>query len=127
MTRAYGRIVATTDVHSTLDRADSFLPYLHELMSASLIADCGDFFEGTGYYRLGKGTIGYEMFRASTIRLSAHFDATLPMYRLKRTRVDLTGLELDEHIYAPTFELYLGLGWGGRSDPARVSPCFAMR
>ncbi|WP_435239172.1 metallophosphoesterase [Streptomyces sp. YPW6] len=61
MTRAYGQIVATTDVHSTLDRADSLLPHLHDLRSTSLIADCGDFFEGTGYYRLGKGAIEREI------------------------------------------------------------------
>ncbi|MFK0113113.1 metallophosphoesterase [Streptomyces sp. NPDC091217] len=61
MTRAYGQIVATTDVHSTLDRADSLLPHLYELRPTSLIADCGDFFEGTGYYRLGKGAIEREI------------------------------------------------------------------
>lgn len=33
----------------------SLLPHLHNLRAASLIADCGDFFEGTGYYQLGKG------------------------------------------------------------------------
>ncbi|MET9779291.1 metallophosphoesterase [Streptomyces sp. NPDC006367] len=61
MTRTYGQIVATTDVHSTLDRVDSFLPHLYELRSTSLIADCGDFFEGTGYYLLGKGAIEREV------------------------------------------------------------------
>ncbi|MET8411896.1 metallophosphoesterase [Streptomyces sp. NPDC005195] len=55
MTRTFTQIVATTDVHSALDRADSLLPHLYGLRATSLIADCGDFFEGTGYYQLGKG------------------------------------------------------------------------
>ncbi|MFJ7097177.1 metallophosphoesterase [Streptomyces mirabilis] len=55
MTRTFTQIVATTDVHSALDRADSLLPHLYGLRATSLIADCGDFFEGTGYYQMGKG------------------------------------------------------------------------
>jgi hypothetical protein len=61
----------------------------------------------------GKASLGYEMFRASTIRLSAQFDATLPMYRLARNTTDaITGTSREEHIYSPTFQLSLGLGWG---------------
>jgi hypothetical protein len=61
----------------------------------------------------GKVTMGYEMFRASTIRLIAHLDATLPMYRLSRTVTDaITGLEDQQHVYSPTMQLSLGLGWG---------------
>jgi hypothetical protein len=61
----------------------------------------------------GKLTLGYEMFRASTIRLIAHLDATLPMYRLSRTVVEpITGLEHEQHVYSPTAQLSLGLGWG---------------
>lgn len=72
-----------------------------------------------GYYEnaglQGKATLGYEMFRASTIRLSVHFDATLPMYRLTRTTTDpITGADDDDHVYSPTFQLSLGLGWGSR-------------
>ncbi|WP_411146352.1 metallophosphoesterase [Streptomyces sp. x-80] len=55
MTRTFTQIVATTDVHSALDRADGLLAHLHELRATSLIADCGDFFEGSGYYLLDKG------------------------------------------------------------------------
>lgn len=58
----------------------------------------------------GKGTLGYEMFRASTIRLFFHFDATLPMYRLTRSAPDGS----EERVYSPTFQLSLGLGWGSR-------------
>ncbi len=51
------RIVATTDVHSAFDNAAPFLTHLHSLRPTSLIVDCGDFFEGSGYYRLARGTI----------------------------------------------------------------------
>ncbi|MFG2867791.1 metallophosphoesterase [Streptomyces zaomyceticus] len=61
MSRTYGQIVATTDLHSALDQAHRLLPHLHHLKATSLIADCGDFFEGTGYYRLGKGAIEREI------------------------------------------------------------------
>ncbi|MGM9467123.1 bifunctional metallophosphatase/5'-nucleotidase [Streptomyces murinus] len=55
--RPLRRIVATTDVHSTLGNAASFLTHLHALRPTSLIVDCGDFFEGSGHYRLAHGTI----------------------------------------------------------------------
>jgi hypothetical protein len=81
----------------------------------SIPSGSGGNYENAGLQ--GKATFGYEMFRASTIRLSAHFDATLPMYRLKRSEYDPISLtETDEHTYSPTFELTLGLGWGGHSD-----------
>lgn len=61
----------------------------------------------------GKASLGYEMFRASTIRLSAALDATLPMFRLTRSVTDPdTFAEVEQHVYAPTFQLSLGLGWG---------------
>jgi 2',3'-cyclic-nucleotide 2'-phosphodiesterase (5'-nucleotidase family) len=59
--RAVHQIVATTDVHSALDDADGMLTHLQQLRDTSLIADCGDFFEGTGYYRLGGGSIEREI------------------------------------------------------------------
>ncbi|MDL2082098.1 metallophosphoesterase [Streptomyces sp. GXMU-J15] len=55
--RALRQIVATTDVHSALDNAAPFLAHLHALRPTSLIVDCGDFFEGSGYYRLAHGAI----------------------------------------------------------------------
>ncbi|WP_424637958.1 bifunctional metallophosphatase/5'-nucleotidase [Embleya sp. AB8] len=50
-------MVATTDVHSCLDAASGMLAYLHDARASSLVVDCGDFFEGTGYYRLGGGSV----------------------------------------------------------------------
>ncbi|WOT35113.1 metallophosphoesterase [Streptomyces coeruleorubidus] len=55
------QIVATTDVHSSFDNAAPFLTHLHALRPTSLIVDCGDFFEGSGYYRLARGTIEREI------------------------------------------------------------------
>lgn len=55
------QIVATTDVHSAFDNASAFLTHLHALRRTSLIVDCGDFFEGSGYYRLARGTIEREI------------------------------------------------------------------
>ncbi|MCF3122719.1 metallophosphoesterase [Streptomyces arenae] len=56
-TRTLRQIVATTDVHSSLDHAAPFLTHLHVLRPTSLVVDCGDFFEGSGYYRLAHGAI----------------------------------------------------------------------
>jgi hypothetical protein len=55
--RVLERIVATTDVHSTFDHPAPLLAHLHSARAGSLIVDCGDFFEGTGYYRLGGGSV----------------------------------------------------------------------
>ncbi|MFE9840293.1 bifunctional UDP-sugar hydrolase/5'-nucleotidase [Streptomyces goshikiensis] len=55
--RTIQRILATTDVHSSLGADASFLGHLHEARSDSLLVDCGDFFEGTGYYQLGQGEL----------------------------------------------------------------------
>ncbi|MFJ3785688.1 metallophosphoesterase [Streptomyces sp. NPDC090093] len=51
------RIIATTDFHSAFDDAVPMLAHLHAVRHDSLVVDCGDFFEGTGYYRLGQGRI----------------------------------------------------------------------
>ncbi|MGI5262482.1 bifunctional metallophosphatase/5'-nucleotidase [Streptomyces angustmyceticus] len=61
MTRTLARIVATTDVHSALADAGGMLAHLHDLRPTSLIVDCGDFFEGTGYYQLGRGRLEREI------------------------------------------------------------------
>jgi hypothetical protein len=65
----------------------------------------------------GKVSAGYEFFRASNIRLLLHGEATLPMFRASRTTSDpVTLIETEDHIYAPTFQLCLGLGWGTLSN-----------
>jgi 2',3'-cyclic-nucleotide 2'-phosphodiesterase (5'-nucleotidase family) len=55
--RRLRRIVATTDVHSSLDNATPMLAHLLAAREDTLITDCGDSFEGSGYYRLAQGEI----------------------------------------------------------------------
>jgi hypothetical protein len=99
------------------DASGNSTPYLGaglSLGSHSIPTSKGDF-DGSGLQV--KGTLGYEMFRASTIRLLVQFDAILPMYRLARKTSDLTsGAEETSHTYAPNLMLSLGLGWGSSSD-----------
>jgi hypothetical protein len=83
------------------------------LGSHSIPSTTGDF-DGSGLQ--GKATLGYEMFRASTIRLLAQFDAILPLYRLARRTSDGAGVEATSHTYSPNLMLSLGLGWGGSAD-----------
>lgn len=64
-------ILATTDFHSHLERAGSLVLNLGELRRSNVIADCGDFFEGTEYYPLGGGAIEREL-------LQRHYDLLLP-------------------------------------------------
>jgi 5'-nucleotidase / UDP-sugar diphosphatase len=70
--REFCQVVATTDVHSSLDRSEIVAASLHELRSGgALTADCGDFFEGTGYYVLGQG-------RAEITLLCGLYDIAVP-------------------------------------------------
>jgi hypothetical protein len=79
------------------------------------LPDVNGSFHGTGLE--GRASVGYEMFRASTIRVFLQFDANLPMYRLSRQIVDLsTQDESSDHVYTPTLALLLGLGWGASAD-----------
>ncbi|MEV4507126.1 hypothetical protein [Streptomyces klenkii] len=49
--------MVTTDFHSAIEGATSMLGHLGRVRATSLVADCGDFFEGSGNYRFGGGTI----------------------------------------------------------------------
>ncbi|MEU4100265.1 metallophosphoesterase [Streptomyces tanashiensis] len=69
--RRFQRIIATTDFHSAFDDAVPMLAHLHAARHDSLVVDCGDFFEGTGYYRLGQGRIEQD----ALVRL---YDAVAP-------------------------------------------------
>ncbi|MFJ3649052.1 metallophosphoesterase [Streptomyces murinus] len=69
--RRFQRIIATTDVHSAFDDAVPMLAHLHAARHDSFVVDCGDFFEGTGYYRLGQGLIEQD----ALVRL---YDAVVP-------------------------------------------------
>ena len=62
---------------------------------------------------------GMEFLRASSIRLFIQFDATLPTYTLEGIRFDAAGLSSTDSIYAPSFSLSLGLGFG-KSNTIKV-------
>ncbi|MEU3654450.1 metallophosphoesterase [Streptomyces sp. NPDC032161] len=61
MSRQLRRIIATTDVHSAFDSAAPMLAHLHAAKADSVIVDCGDFFEGSGFYRFGQGSIEHKI------------------------------------------------------------------
>lgn len=69
--RRLQRIIATTDFHSAFADALPMLAHLHAMRHDTLVVDCGDFFEGTGYYRLGQGRIERDVL----VRL---YDAVVP-------------------------------------------------
>ncbi len=66
-----------------------------------------DTFAGGGLQ--GEVTLGYELLRASTIRMFIAFDATLPFYRSTR---DIVFADTSETRYTPTLGLSLGFGFG---------------
>jgi hypothetical protein len=57
---------------------------------------------------------GYEFLRASTIRMFARFDATLPLYRVSSLEVAANGYTAVGTSYAssPSFGVSVWLGWG---------------
>jgi hypothetical protein len=68
----------------------------------------------------GEVSLGYEMLRASNIRLFTQLDASLPFYlaHAPNGASDQQAPSSDA-IYTPTFALSVGLGWD-RSDTVRV-------
>jgi len=85
------------------------------LGSHTIPAETGGDFTGGGLQ--GKATLGYELFRASTIRMLIQLESTLPMFQLSRTYFDeTTGANIKDHTYAPNLLLSLGLGWGRSND-----------
>jgi hypothetical protein len=84
-------------------------------LGSHALPTAGDDYTGGGLQ--GKFTLGYEFFRASTIRFLVEADARLPLYRLSHDELDpITGATVRDHLYAPTFVLSLGIGWGSRSN-----------
>ena len=62
-------------------------------------------------------SLGYEMFRASTVRLFVQADGILPTYRVTRTRWAADGRTSSEDRFRPaTVTVSLGIGFGGRPD-----------
>jgi hypothetical protein len=78
----------------------------------------------------GELSVGYELLRASTIRMFMQLDAQLPIYRAKPvaysdgnsnsssgTRVSVSG---HDPLWAPSFVFSLGVGWGRGHSVVRV-------
>jgi hypothetical protein len=74
------------------------------------IVDNNSTLSGTGLQ--AEVSAGYELLRASTIRMFIQADATLPLYSLKQTTVAAGGTLSTDRSYAPTFAISFGLGWG---------------
>ncbi|MEL6545154.1 MAG: hypothetical protein AAFQ82_11050 [Myxococcota bacterium] len=74
-----------------------------------------DTFAGGGLQ--GELSVGYELLRASTIRMFVAFDATLPFYQ---SSADIGFGDDDETRYTPTFGLSLGFGFG-RSNTKNIN------
>jgi hypothetical protein len=74
----------------------------------TLVTDSTATYSGSGLQV--EAAAGYEMLRASTIRLFVQADATLPLYAISQdTTLTTTGTGKG---YAPTFTVAFGLGWG---------------
>jgi len=68
--------------------------------------------EWSGSGLQGELSLGYELFRASTVRMFFETNASLPVYELKRTVSDVNAMSQSEHTWAPTVTFLIGLGWG---------------
>lgn len=100
------------ELHYFFNAHANHTPYLGgglSLGSNSLPAAGGEY---NGFGLQGELSVGYEMLRASTLRVFAQLDATLPMYRASRVSALNTDSSEREFVYAPTVTLALGLGWG---------------
>jgi hypothetical protein len=68
-------------------------------------------YSGSGLHL--EASVGYELLRASTIRIFVQGDVTLPIYKVHGTTYDsTTGFSNIASSYAPSFVLALGIGWG---------------
>jgi hypothetical protein len=80
-------------------------------------ASKGDkYFNGSGLQ--GELSAGYEMLRASNIRMFVQTDVALPFYSATSVTYKPRGLLMTERRYMPSATVSLGLGWG-RSGRAR--------
>jgi hypothetical protein len=69
----------------------------------------------------GQLTAGYEFLRASTIRIFAQADLTLPFYKATSATYNSSSSDYaTRSIYLPTVTLSLGIGWGKATTRVRV-------
>lgn len=95
-----------------LDAQANHTPYFGAGLSwgSNTVTRDGNDYTGAGLQ--GELKAGYEMFRASTLRVFFEADASLPMYRTSRLALDADGPDDREYRYAPLLTLSLGVGWG---------------
>ncbi|MEV6382691.1 metallophosphoesterase [Streptomyces sp. NPDC051773] len=105
MNRQLRRIIATTDVHSAFASPAPMLAHLHAARAESLIVDCGDFFEGSGFYRLGQGQIEHEILTSLYDLLAPgnhgwrhHFEPELREMTVCANTTDDAGLPLFDRV-----------------------------
>jgi hypothetical protein len=84
----------------------------------TVVASDTEAFSGSGLQ--GELTAGYEVLRASTIRLFLQLDGTLPLYAVSQDNLAF-GAPANRS-YAPTFGLSFGLGWGRSVTRVHVVP-----
>lgn len=99
-------------VNYFLDAQANHTPYFGAGLSWGGNGVTTEDYDDTGSGLQGELVAGYEMFRASTLRLFFEADATLPMYRNLRRTYNEAGTTDREYRYAPMFTLSLGVGWG---------------
>jgi 5'-nucleotidase/UDP-sugar diphosphatase len=106
VTRRLRRLVATTDFHSAFDGARPMLAHLHSVRPDSLVVDCGDFFEGSGYYRLAHGSIErttllalYDVIAPGNHGWTHHFDPDLHRITVCANATDTIGRPLFRRLH----------------------------
>jgi hypothetical protein len=73
----------------------------------TVVGDNTRVYSGSGLQ--GEVSGGYEFLRASTIRMFAQADVTLPFYAVSTSSFDVAPVQKS---WAPTFTVSVGLGWG---------------
>ncbi|MEO1482338.1 MAG: outer membrane beta-barrel protein [Myxococcota bacterium] len=100
-----------------IDPTASSSPYVGLGISYGGVAVTAEDNEFTGAGLQGEVSVGYELLRASTIRMFVAADATLPFYN---STPDLFGGRGDPR-YTPAFALSLGFAFGGDSNTQNVN------
>jgi hypothetical protein len=87
----------------------------------------GNFSTLSGSGLQGEATLGYEFLRASTIRMFAQADATLPFYKISGSTTTFNTMGFPSttttnETWAPIFALSVGIGWGRGTARIHVVP-----
>ncbi len=87
----------------------------------SAVTSSGNVYSGSGIQ--GELSVGYEMLRASTIRLFVQADLTLPFYKSTNDSFDMFGNAVSTGSrYTPTFVIALGGGFGRGNLRVNIVP-----